>query len=269
MKPRACFKCGPPLSMTALVVLTVRLRSKVIERRAMADGVVRARFEGGWTTERLKDGSVVLELVAGAAPALTVAVAAVADGVEVARLEEEVAAAAAAAVATAAAAAAAAAAAEDETAAAAAAAAAMAVAIAAESEAAAVAATAKEAAAAEEDARREAVAEAAALEVATWAAVEQAERERVEAVAEGALSAALELEIHMDVEPAPRALGAPARHSCLGGTCGLVMSHVADVPGEPRDGRPFSNSIAATTGQPGEVTRLVDHLRGRRDLGGP
>ena len=42
----------------------------VVERRVNADGVVRVRFGEGWTSEQLKDGSVVLELVSGAAPAL-------------------------------------------------------------------------------------------------------------------------------------------------------------------------------------------------------
>jgi hypothetical protein len=37
----------------------------VLERRLNKEGVIRVRFADGWTSEKLKDGSVVMELVSG------------------------------------------------------------------------------------------------------------------------------------------------------------------------------------------------------------
>lgn len=51
--------------------LSKKARITVLERRRNVDGVIRIRFADGWTSEQLKDGSVVMELVAGgAAPQL-------------------------------------------------------------------------------------------------------------------------------------------------------------------------------------------------------
>ena len=49
-------------------VLKKNSRIEVLERRLNADGVIRVRFAEGWLSEILKDGSKVLELVAGTAP---------------------------------------------------------------------------------------------------------------------------------------------------------------------------------------------------------
>ena len=44
----------------------------MLERRLNSEGVIRARFAGGWASETLKDGSVILELVSGTEPELQV-----------------------------------------------------------------------------------------------------------------------------------------------------------------------------------------------------
>ena len=49
-------------------VLAKKSRVEVLERRRNSEGVVRARFAEGWTSEVLKDGTKVLELVGGTAP---------------------------------------------------------------------------------------------------------------------------------------------------------------------------------------------------------
>ncbi len=53
-------------------------RFQVLERQRNSDGVIRARFAEGWTSEVLKDGTLVLELVSGSAPELKPALAATA-----------------------------------------------------------------------------------------------------------------------------------------------------------------------------------------------
>ena len=51
-------------------VLQKQARVQVLERQKNSDGVIRARFAEGWTSEKLKDGTLVLELVSGSAPEL-------------------------------------------------------------------------------------------------------------------------------------------------------------------------------------------------------
>ena len=53
--------------------LSKRARIVVLERRTTSDGVIRARYADGWTSEQLKDGTRVLELVSGVPPEATAA----------------------------------------------------------------------------------------------------------------------------------------------------------------------------------------------------
>jgi hypothetical protein len=58
--------------------LSKRSRIVVLERRLNSDGVIRVRYADGWTSEQLKDGTRVLELVSGVAPVATLSAPAVA-----------------------------------------------------------------------------------------------------------------------------------------------------------------------------------------------
>ncbi len=62
-------------------VLQKQARVQVLERQENSDGVIRARFAEGWTSEVLKDGTRVLELVSGSAPELKPAPASAASKV--------------------------------------------------------------------------------------------------------------------------------------------------------------------------------------------